>query len=542
MRDVEVQVGRTGAITPRAVLEPVFVGGVTVSHATLHNAQEIERLGLQIGDRVVVVRSGDVIPKVVRVAAEGPERRPFRMPSSCPVCNEPVERPEGEAVTRCNYVSCSARLKESILHFAHRSAMDIDGLGAWLVDAVVDGGLVKDLADLYMLTEAQLAALTNDAELGEKRAAEHVKEIKRSKSEMTLARVVDALGISGIAAGKAKLLAEAFGGLGALADASVEELATVKGISRRNAAAVREFLGAPPGLRLLALLQEAGLPVGPDAAGDALREGVAPDTVGSATGRLPPEDEVEFEKDLRRFVCRSLRSVKGIGDVMAGKLVDRGLVRVPEDLYRLTDRQLAQTPMPVTLGATSAKSIIQSLNASKTRPLARLVYGLGIRHVGERTAELLVERFSRLDDLKEASAEQLEEVEEVGPRIAESIRTFFQSDRNWDLIKRLRRHGLRLEEEPSPDTRLVDSAAAGKVFVLTGTLTSMTRDEAAARIKAAGGKVTGSVSGKTDYVVAGENPGSKLQKARQLEVKVIDEAELVAMLSDQAQASAASSP
>ncbi len=352
VRNIEVQVGRTGAVTPRAVLEPVFVGGVTVSHATLHNAQEIERLGLQIGDRVVVVRSGDVIPKVVRVAVEGAERRPFRMPSSCPVCDEPVERPEGEAVTRCNNVSCSARLKESILHFAHRSAMDIDGLGAWLVDAVVDGGLVKDLADLYTLTEAQLADLTKDTKVSKTR-----------------------------------------------------------------------------------------------------------------------------------------------------------------------------------LGEKSAARVMDALARSKTVPLRRLVYGLGIRHVGERTAELLAARYPSVEGLAQATVEQLEELDEVGPRIAESIRTFFESGRNRALIERLRRHGLRLEETPQPaDTQPADSAVAGKTFVLTGTLQEMTRGEAAARIKAAGGKVSSSVSGKTDYVVAGESPGSKLQKALQLEVEVIDENELLELL------------
>ena len=186
--------------------------------------------------------------------------------------------------------------------------------------------------------------------------------------------------------------------------------------------------------------------------------------------------------------------------------------------------------MPVKLGAKSAESIVDSLQESKTRPLARLVYGLGIRHVGERTAELLVERFPRLDDLKAASTEQLEEVEEVGPRIAESIRAFFQSGRNLDLIKRLRRHGLGQAEGPPPDPRSADAAAAGKVFVLTGTLANMSREEASTRIKAAGGKVTGSVSRKTDYVVAGESPGSKLQKAMQLGVEVIDGNKLLELL------------
>ena len=352
VRDIEVQVGRTGAITPRAVLEPVQVGGVTVSHATLHNAQEIERLGLQIGDRVVVVRSGDVIPKVVRVAAEGAERERFEMPTSCPVCDGPVTREEDEAVARCTNVSCRARLKESILHFAHRSAMDIDGLGEWLVDALVDGGLVRDLADLYELKAEQLADLTKDTKVSKTR----------------------------------------------------------------------------------------------------------------------------------------------LGEKSAGRVVD-------------------------------------ALGRSKAAPLSRLVYGLGIRHVGERTAELLATHFSSLDALADAPAEQLEEVDEVGPRIAESIGSFFESEGNRTLIGRLREHGLRLREDPPPAVaQAADSAVAGRTFVLTGTLGGMTRGEAKARIQAAGGKVTGSVSGKTDYVVAGSDPGSKLRKAETLGVAVLDEAGLAALL------------
>ena len=352
MRHIEVQVGRTGAVTPRAVLEPVLVGGVTVSHATLHNEGEIARLGLQIGDRVLVVRSGDVIPKVVRVVEEGAERTPFEMPSQCPVCGVPVVREEGEAVARCNNVNCSARLKESILHFAHRSAMDIDGLGAWLVDAVVDGGLVANVADLYDLQAEQLADLTKDTKVSKTR-----------------------------------------------------------------------------------------------------------------------------------------------------------------------------------LGEKSAARVVDGLEGSKQVPLRRLVYGLGIRHVGERTAELLAARFSSLDALAQASAEQLEEVDEVGPRIAESIRAFFDSSRNRELVERLRAAGLRLEEEAPPAGEdSVASGIAGKTFVLTGTLQGMTRGAAKARIQSAGGKVTGSVSGKTDYIVAGADPGAKLRKAEQLGVAVLDEADLAGLL------------
>ena len=538
VRDIEVQVGRTGAVTPRAILEPVQVGGVTVSHATLHNAQEIERLGLQIGDRVVVVRRGDVIPKVVRVVEEGPDRRPFGMPSACPACEAPVVRPEGEVVARCDNVSCSARLKESILHFAHRTAMDIDGLGSWLVDKLIAPAgpgrkaaaapLVRDLADLYELTEAQLAPLEKDAELGAKNAGKHVRAIADARRTLTLARVVHALGIRGVSLRKADLLARDFGSLEALAAAAEDDIARVKGVSRRDAAAVRAFLavGAPT-RRLVDLLGEAGLPARAEAKTPAAADAEARGTE-SAVEPPPAPDEAAFRQVLRGFVQRG---VKGLGDVLAGKLVDHGLVRAPADLQRLTPGQLARIPTPVKLGKKSARKIIESLDRSKSKPLARLVYGLGIRHVGERTAELLVDRFPRIGDLEAATAEQLEEVDEVGPRIAESIRAFFESDRNRELIGRLRKAGLRFAEAaPAEPDRPGPSDLAGKTFVLTGTLPNMTRNEARARIEAAGGRVTASVSRKTDYVVAGDNPGSKRQKAEELGVAVIGEAGLVALV------------
>ena len=350
VEDVDVQVGRTGAVTPRARLRPVQVGGVTVSHATLHNADEIARLGLQIGDAVLVERSGDVIPKVVRVVREGADRRPFVMPARCPACGAPVVREEGEAVARCINVSCSARLKESILHFARRTAMDIDGMGEWLVDALVDGGLVRDLADLYELRAEQLVDLT--------------KETKVS---------------------------------------------------------------------------------------------------------------------------------------------------------------------PTRLGAKNASRVVSGLESSKAVPLGRLVFGLGIRHVGERTAVLLADRFRSLDAIAAAPVEALEEVGEVGPRIAESIRAYFASSRNRDLIERLRAHGLCFDVLETDTDR--PQPLAGKVFVVTGTLSGMSRDEAKARIQEAGGKVSGSVSRNTDYLVTGENPGSKLRKAQQLDVAVLDEAGLHEILS-----------
>ncbi|MCB9385316.1 MAG: NAD-dependent DNA ligase LigA [Bryobacterales bacterium] len=339
--DIEVQVGRTGAITPRAMLRPVSVGGVTVSRATLHNEDEIERLGLEIGDRVVIERSGDVIPKVVRVIEQAPERRPFHMPKHCPVCNTELVREEGEAIRRCPNVNCPARLEESILHFASRRAANLDGVGEALVKQLVEKGMVKSIADLYTLTADQLTGLER---MGEKSAANVLEQIERSKQA----------------------------------------------------------------------------------------------------------------------------------------------------------------------------------------PFARVLYGLGVRFVGERTAQILADHFGSLEAIRQATGDELEEAEEVGPRIAEAIQEFFSAERNGELIEQLQAAGLTFEQKRAAAAK--DGKLAGKTFVLTGTLPTLSRDEAAEKIRDAGGKVTGSVSKKTDYVVAGEKAGSKLEKAERLEVAILDEAALLELL------------
>ena len=451
VRDIEVQVGRTGAVTPRAVLEPVPVGGVTVSHATLHNAQEIERLGLQIGDRVVIVRSGDVIPKVVRVVEKGVEREPFQMPSECPACGALVVHEEDEAVARCVNVSCSARLKESILHFAHRSTMNIDGLGAWLVDTVVDHGWVKNFTDLYGLKVEQLANLEKVSEVGEEQAKKYLAAIAKSKSEMTLSRVVDAFGITGVGPRKAEALAKRFGSLERLADAALEDLARIKGVSSSDAEAIRDFMSAAPSRRLLALVKQAGLPTGPDSQ-DVVQTELVP---GQAEGTepLPPlDDEAAFKDVLRRFVVGSAKHTDHIGATVARKLVDDGLVQIPVDLYRLRAKQLAQIRRPIKFGTKSANKVIDSLERSKNASLERLVFGLGIRHVGDRTAELLAKHFCNLDAIMAASIEELEQIEEVGPRIAESVHAFFDTEANLKMIERLRDHGIDpvTEQPPAP--------------------------------------------------------------------------------------------
>ncbi len=351
VRAINAQVGRTGAVTPVAELEPVLVAGTTVKRATLHNYEDLARKDVRVGDAVVIEKGGDIIPKVVSVFEDrrGPESKPFEPPEHCPVCSEKLYQPEEEALLRCVNAACPAVVRERIRHFASRNAMDIEGMGDWLVGALVEAGLVADPADLYGLTVENLADLkkTNDARLGEKAAARTV--------------------------------------------ASLEE--------------------------------------------------------------------------------------------------------------------------------------------SKQRSLSRLIYALGIRFVGDSTGSLLARRFASVDGLLAASVEELEAVDEIGARIAESVRAFFDSDRNRRLLDRLRDAGLRFEEEATEDGG-ADQPLEGKVFVLTGSLEGLTRNEAAARIQALGGKVTGSVSGRTDYLVAGEKAGSKLRKAEELGVEVLYQAELEELLAD----------
>jgi DNA ligase (NAD+) len=341
VENIEVQVGRTGTLTPVAHLRGVNIAGVTVTRATLHNEDEIARLGVEIGDTVLVERSGDVIPKVVRVVQQGRDRRAFKMPKHCPVCGGEIVREEGEAASRCINTNCPARLKESVLHFAARGVMDIDGMGDVLVDQLVTRGLVKSVADIYDLTLDQLLEL---------------------------------------------------------------------------------------------------------------------------------------------------------------------------------DR----------MGKKSAEKVLLNIDRSRKQPLPRVLNGLGIPFVGERTAQILADTFGSLDAIAQADEEKLQEAEEVGPKVSESIRRFFHERRNRELVERLRKAGLTFEHEIKK--KKTAGPLAGKVFVITGTLPSLAREEAKARIETAGGKVTGSVSKKTDYVVAGADPGSKLDKASSLGVQVIGEPELLALL------------
>jgi DNA ligase (NAD+) len=345
VRGVEFQVGRTGALTPVARLEPVFVGGVTVSNATLHNMDEVQRKDVRIGDTVVIRRAGDVIPEIVKVVLEKRPHnaREVRLPKHCPICASDVERVEGEAVARCTGgLFCAAQRKESLRHFASRRAMDIEGLGSKLIDQLVDGDRVHSPADLY---------------------------------------------------------------------------------------------------------------------------------------RLTVQDFTQLER----------------------------------------------------MGEKSAANLVEALESSKKTTLARFLYALGIRDVGEATAAALAGHFGTMEALLESSEEQIQEVPDVGPVVAAHVHHFMQQPHNREVIQHLRDAGVQWPVQ-SRRSGSGEGPLSGKTFVLTGTLDSMSRDQASDRITALGGKVSGSVSKKTHYVVAGAEAGSKLKKAQELGVEVLDEAGLLRLL------------
>ncbi len=341
---IGIQVGRTGALTPVAHLEPTLLAGTTVARASLHNEDEIKRLDLRIGDYVMIEKSGEIIPQVLSVVAskrDGSEVE-FEYPTFCPVCNSPAVRPEGEAVRRCTNDICPAKIKARILYFSSRKAMDIEGLGEVLVETLVDNGSIRDVADLYSLTVEQIASLERMAEK-------------------------------------------------------------------------------------------------------------------------------------------------------------------------------------------SGRNLIDQIAASKDRGLQRLLYGIDIRHVGERYAKILANHFRNIDRIAEASVQELDDIHEIGLSVAESVYEWFREARNIDLVERLKAAGVKTETDAALSA-ILDERFVGKTFVLTGKLENYTRDEAARLIEDRGGRVSSSVSKKTDYVIAGEDAGSKLIKAESLDVAVLNEEQFSLML------------
>ena len=358
LRDITVQVGRTGALTPVAELVPVVVAGSTVARATLHNLDEVHRKDVRVGDTVIVRKAGDVIPEVLGpvLSLRSPEARIWEMPSVCPSCGSPVVRDPGEVAFRCISIDCPAQALERLLHWASRGALDIDGMGEEIVSRIVESGRVADVADYYSLSEEELASLD--------------------------------------------------------------------------------------------------------------------------MGRVKADGE------------------------------------------------------PVRLGRTVAKKLVAAIEASKGRSFARVLFGLGIRHVGKTTAEAIAAAYPSMDALASAGEDELAGIYGVGPKVAHGMWLFFRTPDNTSVIERLRAAGVTMADEAVAPGEEVPQVLAGLTFVLTGTLThsGMTRDEAGARLKAMGAKVSGSVSKKTSFVVAGENAGSKYDKAVALDVPVLDEAQLLNLL------------
>ena len=350
LRRIEVNVGRTGAVTPYAVLEPVFLAGSTISMATLHNAEDLARKDIREGDRVLIEKAGDVIPKVVKsIVVEGaPRSEPWIMPAECPVCGSALHRDPEEVVWRCDNLACPARLRRSLEHFASRSAMNIEGLGESLIDQLLEQNLLRDFADIYALEAGQLEHLV-------------------------------------------------------------------------------------------------------------------------VTPREPRSEKARPRK--------------------LGKV---------------------------------GRNVIEQIERSKSNDLSRLIYALGIRHVGEKAAATLARYFRTMDRVLDASVEALQTVPEIGPVVAESVRMFSDEPRNRAVVDRLAAAGVNMASQ-APEPGDEPGPLAGKVFVITGTLSSMSREDATAALERLGAKVSGSVSRKTNYLVAGADAGSKLQKAQDLGVETLDE-------------------
>lgn len=510
VRAINAQVGRTGAVTPVAELEPVLVAGTTVKRATLHNYEDLARKDVRVGDAVVIEKGGDIIPKVVSVFVDrrGPESQPFAPPTECPVCDEKLYQPAEEALLRCVNAACPAVVREAIRHFASRNAMDIEGMGDWLVGELVKHGLARDVAGLYRLTVAELANLEKTTAVGEELAEKLAEGVATFKRKFDLAQAIHALGVPGIGPKKAQLLAKTFGTMDNLVTASPQDLAEAP-VGRNNAQAIKEFFTSAENRQLAEALDQA-LGVSDASASPQV---TSPQLSGV-------DSDPQLETAFKKAAISLAKGIPGLGS-LAQSLVDSGPVKEPRDLFRLTAAQLASLSRATRLGARSAEKIIEGLKQSKTRPFPRLVYALGIPHVGERTALALANEFPSIKELTDASVERLQETEDVGAVIARSVREFFDSRPNQRLLKQLQEAELRLHQEVDGEPEA--GPLAGKVFVLTGSLAGMTRNEAKERIAALGGRVTGSVSRNTHFLVRGDKAGSKLRKAEQLGVKVLDE-------------------
>ena len=552
---IEVSIGGKGKATPFARLEPVFVGGSTVQMATLHNEDQVKAKDVRPGDIVVVRKAGDVIPEVLRhVPSEGVEREPpWKFPEFCPCDNHsPLVREGDDAAHHCLHPRCPAQQAGGIEHFASRGAMDIEGLGEKNVRLLIDEGLLQDPGDIYSLKAEQVAALESKGAYGEEAAQKLVAAIEASKTDESsdierCARLLWGLGIEAVGEVRAGNLMKHFSSLAEVAKASETELAAAPGVPPGAARAVWEYFDEPAGLATLAALAAAGVPVrreaegsqrGDDARGDDAAE-VFDRGDGSAGQVIGVEESAEIQPvssaadpDVEELAKRikiyaTAMNVKGLGKTMARTLVEANLVGGLADLYRLDAGKVAALPTVRTFGAENARNLMAGIEASKQRSLARLLFGLNIRHLGGAVGELLADAFADLDAIVDATEDALAEVAGVGPTIAASVRTFFDNPENLAVIEKLRVAGVNFAG-PSPAAadagEALPATLEGMAIVVTGSLENYSREEASAAISRRGGRSPGSVSQSTTAVVAGAAPGaSKVGRAEKLRVPVLDE-------------------
>ena len=518
LNDIVVQVGRTGKLTPVALLRPVLVSGVTVSRATLHNEGLVQELGVRRGDRVRIQRAGDVIPQVVEVIEpiRTSDDEPWEMPAECPACRAPV-RSQGAYHLCTGGWKCPAQRHARVAHFVGRGAMDIDTLGEKLVAVLIENRLVETPADLYSLTREQLLDLPQvqvERTAFHERSARDLVERLASVRDVSLAHLLLALDLPKVGVSTAEAIAGEFSSPAQILDGE-ERLATVPRVGARRARAILEALRKPANRVLVRELVKLGVWCGDDipTADDELRD--ADEIVESGGAGL--------ERDILRLA--SAFGIKGLGEEAVRALLREELVSRPSDVFDLDADELLGLPPGVSMrrpfGETSADNLLGQIEESRTARLDRFLFALGIPNVGTHVARVLAARFGSVEEVRKATPEMLREVHEIGEEVADSVVSFFENETNREFLDTLlddERGGVapRWEETGS-------STLTGMRIVLTGTLPGMSREEATALIERHGGRVVSSVSKKTTLVVAGDNPGSKRAKAEELVVPVGDE-------------------
>jgi DNA ligase (NAD+) len=510
--DIDVQVGRTGVLTPVAIMKEVNVDGVMVSRATLHNMDEIEKKDIRIGDTVIIERAGDVIPKIVKVddldKRNGTEIK-FKMPLTCKECGSKVIRLEGEASYRCvGGLACPAQRKRSILHFGSRLAMNIDGLGEELIEKLVKDDMVKTPADLYKLN---INTLANLERMGGLSASNLVTAIEKSK-HTTLERFIYALGIPEVGETTAKTIARFFGNIDRLMNAHPKTMQYLDDIGIEVNKSIYQFFKETHNQEVILELRTSGI-----SWDDPISEVLFKDTsLSDFLNMLGTKCEggwqnliktkIKSERNILLKVTRNL--------IISNNLLNKDLPQIDESIFTIKEIN---------------KDLARSLFIFFNNPENRIFFWQGIDGLGRVKAKILADKFGSLENIINANHTDFSSIDGIDSKLAQDIVKFFKEPDTLKVIHQLRECGVNWDHNLK-DKIISSSQIRGKTFVLTGTLDNLKRDEAKNRIEEWGGKVSGSVSKKTDFVIAGTEPGSKLDDANKLGIKVLNEEDFISML------------